>query len=95
MEFEEEEVIERMRVSIDRKVLIQVLFIGLISLIVTGYCIYYFSSCLLTFSLSMIIGFTLGFLGIYFLLIAKPLFQVSVRTDESDEDIEFQSTMKI
>ena len=96
MGFEEEQVRETMSVSIDRKVLMQTLFIGLICFTVTGFCIYYFSTCVLTFTLSMIFGFTLGFLGIYFSLIAKPLYYVSMKTNNSEEEEnEFQSTMKI
>jgi len=45
----------------------------------------------------MVFGSTIGFLGIYFLLLSKPLFQTTVKTynPETDEELEYQSIMKI
>jgi len=45
----------------------------------------------------MIFGSTIGLLGIYFILISKPLFKGSISSysSEDDEELEFQSMMKI
>jgi hypothetical protein len=97
MGVEEEEFIERIEVTIEKRVLIQTLLIGFLSLMITGVLIYYFSCCILVFSLCLLFGATLGFLGIYFNLITHPLFQTSIKTcsPEDDEDLEYQSIMKI
>jgi len=97
MGVEEEEFIERIEVTIEKRVLIQTLIIGFVSFMLTGLLIYYFSCCIIVFGFCLILGSTLGFLGIYFNLIAHPLFQTSIKTcsSEEDEDLEYQSIMKI
>jgi hypothetical protein len=98
MGFEEEQVGERIDIIVDKNVLLQALIIGLFSFCLTGLLIYNLASCVITFGLSMVIGSTLTFLGIYFLLVSKPLFHASSQVcikEEDEGDIEFQSTMKL
>lgn len=94
---EEEKVNEKIIISVNKTVLLKTLLIGFISFMITGVLIFGFSSCFITFGLSMMFGSTLGLLGIYFLLISKPLFQGSISSysSEEDEELEFQSMMKI
>jgi hypothetical protein len=97
MGVEEEEFIERIEVTIEKRVLIQTLLIGFFCFIITGLLVFYLSCCIIVFGLCLVIGSTLGFLGIYFNLIAHPLFQTSIKTcsSEEEEDLEYQSIMKI
>ena len=97
MGVEEEEFIERIEVTIEKRVLIQTLLIGFFCFIITGLLVFYLSCCINVFGLCLVIGSTLGFLGIYFNLIAHPLFQTSIKTcsSEEEEDLEYQSIMKI
>ena len=100
MGLEEGKTVERVTISVNRSVLIQGLIIGTISALITGVLLFYHTGCILMYGSSMIFGFTLGFLGIYLLLISKPLFTGSLplTNSESDDDldeIEFHSTMKI
>ena len=97
MGVEEEQIIEKIQVTIEKMVLIQTLFIGFISFMITGFLIYYYSCTVIIYGLCMVFGSTIGFLGIYFLLLSKPLFQTTVKTcnPEEDEELEYQSIMKI
>ena len=95
--FEEEKVNEKIIISINRIVLLKTLLIGFLSFVIMGVLIFNFSTSIITFGLSMIFGSTIGLLGIYFILISKPLFKGSISSYsyEDDEDLEFQSMMKI
>ena len=94
---EEEHIIEKININIEKKVLIQALLVGFLSFMITGFLIYYLAFNEIILGLSMIFGSSIGFLGIYFILITQPLFKSTVKTSkfEEDEDLEFQSTMKI
>ena len=97
MGVEEEHFIERIEFTVDKRVLIQTLLIGFLSFMITGFLVYYFSCCIFVFGLSLLFGATLGFLGVYFNLISHHLFQTSIKTSnaEDDENLEYQSIMKI
>ena len=94
---EEGHIIEKININIEKKVLIQALLVGFLSFMITGFLIYYLAFNEIILGLSMIFGSSIGFLGIYFILITQPLFKSTVKTSkfEEDEDLEFQSTMKI
>ena len=100
MDLEEGKKVENVTISINRSVLLQGLSIGTLSALITGVLLFYHAGSILMFGASMIFGFTLGFLGIYLLLISKPLFsgEIHFKVPGSEEDldeIEFHSTMKI
>jgi hypothetical protein len=94
---EEEHIIEKIHVNIEKKVLIQTLLVGFLSFMITGFLVYYLAFHEIILGLSMIFGSTIGFLGLYFILISQPLFKTTVKTCkfEDDEELEFQSTMKV
>ena len=97
MGVEDDQLIERIKITIERKVLIQGLLIGVFSFLLTAFLIYYLSDGIIMFGLCLVFGATLGFVGIYYLLVTRPMFQTSIKpcNEEDDEEVEYQSIMKI
>jgi uncharacterized membrane protein YfcA len=81
---------------INKRNILKALILMNIGLFIAGILSYHFSEYYITIGLSLIIGLTISILGVYFALITKPICVIKeVKTKEEDEELEFQSTMKV